>query len=186
MEEIILMSYLNDFIYCPVSIYFHKLYGTVETSLYQRDYQINGTFAHKSIDNHTYSTKDKILQGIDVFTEKYGILGKIDVFDIEKGILTERKNKISEIYDGFVFQLYAQYFALKEMGYNVKTIRLHSIQDNKNYNIELPEKNTEKLNKFEKLIKDIREFNIENFEQVNVKKCEKCIYEPSCDRSLLC
>lgn len=186
MEEIILISYLNDFIYCPISIYFHKLYGNMEKSLYQRDYQINGTHAHTSIDNHTYSSKNEILQGIDVFTEKYGILGKIDIFDIKKGILTERKNNINEVYNGFVFQLYAQYFALKEMGYNVKTLRLYSMQDNKNYNIELPEENLEMFEKFEKLIKDIREFDIENFEQLNTKKCEKCIYEPSCDRSLLC
>lgn len=27
MEEIILISWLNDFIFCPVSIYFHNLYG---------------------------------------------------------------------------------------------------------------------------------------------------------------
>lgn len=186
MEEIILISYLNDFIYCPISIYFHKLYGNMEKSLYQRDYQINGTHAHNSIDNHTYSSKNEILQGIDVFTEKYGILGKIDIFDIKKCILTERKNNINEVYDGFIFQLYAQYFALKEMGYKVKTLRLHSMQDNKNYNIELPEENLEMFEKFEKLIKDMREFDIENFEQLNIKKCEKCIYEPSCDRSLIC
>ena len=27
MEDLILISNLNDFIFCPVSIYFHKLYG---------------------------------------------------------------------------------------------------------------------------------------------------------------
>ena len=27
MDDIILISNLNDFIFCPVSIYFHKLYG---------------------------------------------------------------------------------------------------------------------------------------------------------------
>lgn len=122
MEEIILISYLNDFIFCPVSIYFHKLYGNMEKNLYQRDYQINGTDAHKSIDTHTYSTRKDVLQGIDVYTEEYGIIGKIDVFDVKNCTLTERKNKIIEIYDGYVFQLYAQYFALKEMGYKVKMI----------------------------------------------------------------
>ena len=87
---------------------------------------------------------------------------------------------------GYIFQLYAQYFALEEMGYQVNKIRLHSIEDNKNYNVELPKNNLEMLEKFEKLIKNIREFNIENFEPKDKNKCEKCIYEPSCDRSLIC
>ena len=186
MEEIILISYLNDFIFCPVSIYFHKLYGNLEQTLYQRDYQINGKSAHRTIDEKTYSTSANILQGIDVYTEKYGILGKIDVFDISKGILTERKNKITEIYDGYIFQVYAQYYALEEMGYKVNKIRLHSMEDNKTYNIDIPEKNILLKDKFDKLIRDMHEFKFENFKQTNRKKCEKCIYEPSCDRSLIC
>ncbi len=186
MEEIILISYLNDFIYCPASIYFHKLYGSMEPTLYQRDYQINGKDAHKTIDEKKYSTSSNVLQGIDVYSEEFQILGKIDTFDINKGILTERKNIVTKIYDGYVFQLYAQYFALKEMGYEVKKIRIHSLKDNKNYNIDLPEKNVEMRDKFLKLIKDMHEFSFDNFEQTNKKKCEQCIYEPSCDRSLLC
>lgn len=185
MEEIILISYLNDFIFCPISIYFHNLYGTIDKKMYQTTYQINGTNAHKAVDNKTYSTKQKVLQGISVYCEKYGIQGKIDVFDVEKGILTERKNRIVRIYDGYVFQIYAQYFALKEMGYNVKKLRFHSFSDNKNYNIELPENNPEMFQKFEKLIKDMHEFDMKNFVQTNIEKCKNCIYEPACDRSLI-
>lgn len=120
MEEVILISYLNDFIFCPVSIYFHKLYGNLDKNIYQSSYQVNGLNAHKTIDNKTYSTRKDILQGIDVYCEKYKILGKIDVFDISKGTLMERKKEVKQIYDGYVFQVYAQYFALCEMGYNVK------------------------------------------------------------------
>ncbi len=186
MEEIILISYLNDFIFCPVSIYFHKLYGKLDKILYQQQFQINGTAAHETIDMQTYSTRKDVLQGIDVYSEKYKIMGKIDVFDCKSGVLTERKNKIIEVYDGYVFQVYAQYFALIEMGYDVKKIRLHSMEDNKNYNIKLPEEDIEMFKKFESIIREIREFDIEKFTQTNVKKCEKCIYEPSCDRSLIC
>ena len=93
MEEIILISYLNDFIFCPISIYFHNLYRTIDKKMYQSTYQINGTNAHKSVDSNTYSTKRNILQGINVFSEKYGIQGKIDIFDIDKELLIERKNK---------------------------------------------------------------------------------------------
>lgn len=186
MEETILISYLNDFIFCPVSIYFHKLYGNLDKNLYQSEYQINGTNAHKAIDNKTYSTRKNILQGIDIFSQEYGIEGKIDLFDINKSELVERKNKIVEIYDGYVFQLYAQYYGLTEMGYEVRKMSLYSMSDNKKYAVKLPTENLEMKAKFEKLISDIRKFNIENFKQVNKEKCKRCIYEPACDRSLIC
>lgn len=186
MEETILISYLNDFIFCPVSIYFHKLYGAMDKTLYQSSFQINGTNAHKSIDSKKYSTKKNILQAINVYSEEFGIQGKIDTFDIDNGILTERKNTVTKIYDGYIFQVYAQYYALEEMGYKVKKIRIHSLTNNKNYDVKLPKDDNEMLEKFENLIKEIRLFNMENFVQTNIKKCQKCIYEPSCDRSLLC
>jgi len=186
MEETILISYLNDFIYCPVSIYFHRLYGTLDKKIYQSTYQINGSNAHKAIDTQKYSSKKSILQGICVYSSEFNIAGKIDTFDTEKSLLTERKFKIVKIYEGYVFQLYAQYYAMKEMGYDVKYIRFHSISDNKNYYIKLPSAQKEMDFKFRKLINDIRNFKIETYTPVNRKKCGNCIYEPSCDRSLIC
>lgn len=186
MEENIQISYLNDFTFCPVSIYFHKLYGDLDKRLYQTTYQINGTNAHKSIDTKKYSSKKNILQSINVYSEEFGIQGKIDVFDVDSGTLTERKNKIIKIYDGYIFQVYAQYYALTEMRYEVKKIRFHSMVDNKNYPIALPKDNPAFDAKFRNLIKEMHEFNIDKFVQTNPNKCKKCIYEPSCDRSLLC
>lgn len=186
MEEQILISYLNDFIFCPVSIYFHKLYGSMDTMLYQETSQINGKNAHATIDNNKYSTSKNILQGIDIYCQKYNIIGKIDIYDINKKTLIERKNKIVTIYDGYVFQLYAQYYSLMEMGYDVERIKIHSIVDNKTYNIDLPDNDINMKQKFEDLINDIKNFEFEKFEQKNIKKCENCIYEPSCDRSKLC
>lgn len=186
MEEIILISYLNDFIFCPISIYFHKLYGTLDKKIYQSTYQVNGTNAHKSIDNKSYSDKKNILQSINVFTQEFGIMGKIDTFDVEKGVLTERKNKVVKIYDGYIFQVYAQYYALKEMGYKVKKIKIYSISDNKNYEIKLPSQDKEMDKSFRQLVKDIHNFDIKKFVQNNEEKCKKCIYEPACNRSLVC
>lgn len=186
MEEIILISWLNDFIFCPVSIYFHNLYGALNKTLYQSTSQINGSSVHKTIDNKTYSDKTSVLQGMSVYCQEFGVQGKIDVFDIEKGLLTERKNKIVKIYDGYIFQLYAQYYALTEMGYVVKKMRFHSISDNKNYDIKLPKEDVETDKKFRELIKKMQGFKPEEFVQTNREKCENCIYEPSCDRSLKC
>lgn len=186
MEETIIISYLNDFIFCPVSIYFHKLYGNRDKLLYQSEYQLNGTDAHKTIDHGTYTTSKNVMQGAEVYSEKYNIIGKIDMYDKQKKILTEKKKHIETVYDGYIFQLYAQYFALKEMGFSVDEIRLYSIDNNKVFKVNLPEEDIEMFNKFEKLIHDIRNFDIHTFKQSNKSKCENCIYENACDRSLLC
>ena len=163
MDDLILITQLNDFIFCPVSIYFHNLYGNMDKMLFQSKYQINGTNAHKAVDYNKYSSKKEILTGISIYCEKYRLIGKLDMFDAEKGILRERKKFIKKIYDGYIFQLY-------------------SMDDNKIYNIDIPNKNNKMLEKFENVIKDMRTFNIDMYEQKNKEKCSKCIYEPACDR----
>ena len=185
MDDAIIISNLNDFIFCPVSIYFHNLYGNRATITYQNSDQINGTKAHESIDNKTYSTKKDILMSLDVYSEKYNLVGKIDMFDTSTGTLTERKRKIKQIYDGYVFQLYAQYFALIEMGYNVKKLQFHSISDNKNYPVSLPEDDQIMFMKFESTINKIKNFVLDDYIQDNIEKCKHCIYEPACDRGLV-
>lgn len=153
--------------------------------LYQSEYQINGTHAHENVDNATYSDRKEILMATDVYSEKYRLVGKIDIFDTKSGRLRERKKKIKTIYDGYVFQVYAQCVALREMGYAVKQIELYSMDDHKTYRIPLPEEDLHMFNAFEKLIEDMRLFRLEEFKQSNVEKCRKCIYEPACDRSLV-
>lgn len=184
MDDLILITELNDFVFCPISIYFHHLYGDQEKVMYQSEYQLKGTAAHSAVDNGSYSDKNEILQGMDVYCEKYGLIGKIDIFDIRKKVLRERKKRIKVIYDGYVFQVYAQYFALKEMGYEVNKIELYSIDDHKTHKICLPEDDLEMLCKFEMTIHAMKNFDMESFIQNNPLKCVNCIYEPACDRSM--
>ena len=184
LEEPISISNLNDFIFCPISIYFHNLYGNVNTLLFQDTAQINGSFVHEKVDNNEYSDEKSVLQGISVYCEQYNLIGKIDVFNTQTGILTERKKKITTIYDGYIFQLYAQCFALREMGYTVNEIRFYSFDDNKTHRVELPENDEEMFSKFIKLLGDIEAFNADLFVPSTIAKCEKCIYEPLCDRSM--
>lgn len=184
MDDLIIFSQLNDFIFCPISIYFHNLFGDTDTMLFQSSDQINGTDAHSAIEDGRYSRRKQILQAIPVYSEQYGLCGKIDIFDNSKGILTERKKKITTIYDGYVFQLYAQYFALTEMGYAVKHICFHSMDDNKTYPVKLPSEDFKMLAKFERTIKDIQNFDPDTYVQTNPAKCQRCIYEPACDRSV--
>lgn len=184
MEPYIQISFLNDFIFCPRSIYFHQLYGRASTRFYHSTYQIKGLNAHKTIDNQTYTTAKSVLQGLEVYSEKYQLCGKIDIYDSAKKILTERKKKIKVIYDGYIFQLYAQYFCLIEMGYKINKIKLYSMDDNKNYFVDLPTDNEEQFNAFEQLIIDIKTFNLNANFTPNANKCQRCIYHALCDYSL--
>lgn len=185
MEPYISLSFLNDFIFCPRSIYFHQLYGGFKHVLYKQTPQYKGEAAHTSIDKKTYSTQKNILQGIDIFSEKYNLCGKIDVFEIKTGKLIERKREIKIIYDGYVFQVYAQCHALREMGYVVNKIIIHDLIHNKNYPVALPEEDPEMQQKFESLIEQINDFDLTGANFVpNQQKCENCIYNQLCDYSL--
>ncbi|MGD1833647.1 MAG: type V CRISPR-associated protein Cas4 [Sphaerochaetaceae bacterium] len=184
MEPYLKISYLNDFIFCPLSIYYHELYGTMNTIIYQGKSQIDGQDAHKKIDDAQYSTHTDILQGISVYSEQLRICGCIDIFDVTKKLLTERKKKIVRIYDGYVFQLYAQYYCLTEMGYEVNALRFHSKDDNRLYPVPLPEEDPKMSEKFFNLIASIREFDPDDFTPSDMNKCKKCIYSNFCDRPL--
>lgn len=151
-----------------------------EKITYQDTCQLNGTAAHEKSDTAAYSSRKSMLQGISVYSEQYNLTGKIDTFDSDKGILTERKKHIKTVYDGYVFQLYAQYFALCEMGYTVKEIRLYSMDDNKVYPISLPDNDPEMFDKFRQVTDELASFSFEGFRQDNLLKCRNCIYEPLC------
>jgi len=180
MEELIRITWLNDFLFCPASIYFHNLVENADRMELQSEYQINGTNAHRSIEEGGYSSSSNILLGQDVYSEKYGITGKIDIFDIDKGLLTERKKHQSVIYPGLVLQLYAQCFGLRESGYEVRKMRIHSLDNNKSFDIELPEDNEEFMRLFTDTIERMKQFDIRAFIQEDVAKCRNCIYRPIC------
>jgi CRISPR-associated exonuclease Cas4 len=150
---------------------------------YQCRDQINGTAAHRAIDAGTYSTRSGVLVGIEVYCERYGLSGKIDVFDSDRCVLTERKKHVSAVYEGQVFQLYGQCFALREMGYEVRALRMHSIDDNRNYEVPLPENDGRMLSAFERTIDMMHEFSLSDFIQENAGKCRRCIYRPMCGSS---
>lgn len=183
MDDYIQISKLNDFIFCPLSLYFHSLYDTFDKSIFQAVPQIMGRIKHENIENGEYSTARRYIQGMYVFSEKYNLLGKIDIYDQKEKALIERKNRIKKIYDGYLFQLYAQMFCLEEMGYSVNKIFLHSLADNKRYQVEKPR--GERLKKFEITIESIKNFDLMNYQKKsNRHKCEKCIYKNLCNRNI--
>ena len=179
METYLPISYLNDFIFCPRSIYYHQLYGQYDSRLYHQASQITGKIKHESIETGKYSSAKRFLLNMDVYSQKYGLCGKIDIYDQEEKKIIERKTKIKIIYEGYLYQIYAHYFCLKEMGFDVEALCFHSLNDNKRYPIPIP--SSELIQKFEIHLEKIRKFTLtEPFQKV-LNKCRECIYNPLCD-----
>lgn len=179
MEQYIQISKINDFIFCPKSLYFHSLYENFSENVYHQEPQKTGKLNHQNIEDKKYSTAKKILQGVEVYSQKYNIAGKIDIYDQEKKELIERKTKVKNIYDGYHYQLYAQYFGLLEEGYDVKKMFIHSLTDNKRYEVPLP--NKKETAKFESVVSSMHSFDIFKIKKYPSKaKCDKCIYKLLC------
>lgn len=180
MESYIKLSTLNDFIFCPKSIYYHNLYDNYEKKLYQEEAQIAWSIAHEAVDNKTYSSRKDILQWLEVYSEKYWIAWKIDIFHIKEGKLIERKNKIEKIYLGYKYQLWGQMYCLQEMWYKVEKLEFYSMQDNKTYRVYKPSIDEEL--KFLKMLESYKKFDLLKTDWTqNTEKCLRCIYKELCD-----
>jgi CRISPR-associated exonuclease Cas4 len=180
MYDYIQISKINDYVFCPHSLYFHSVYEGFDNMSYKAGPQIAGTIAHESIDVKKYSTRKNILQGLEVFSEQHGIIGKIDIYDKNTKELIERKRTVSKVYDGYVFQLYAQKLCLEEMGYEVVSMSIQSLTDNKNYNI-IPDQSM--LDNFFQVLSNIKEFNpLVATKNVTQAKCDNCIYHELCKK----
>ena len=167
--------------FCPRSLYFHGLYESFDKKEYQETPQIEGTIRHKTLDEGSYSTRKNILTGLPVYSSRYNVAGKIDLFDTCTGELIERKTLIKQVHEGYRFQLYAQFFALEEMGYKVKKLLLHSLKDNTRYVIALP--SAHEIRYFEQTVRAMQHYCvIEDHSRPLKEKCEGCIYRHLCDQ----
>ncbi|MBS1614878.1 MAG: type V CRISPR-associated protein Cas4, partial [Bacteroidetes bacterium] len=120
METFLPISYLNDFIFCPYSLYLHQVFDNNVEELYSAAPQQVGKLHHTAIDHPPTSRKDsQTLKGIYVLSKRLGIYGKIDTLHVAEQRLVESKYAITTLYLGYYYQLWAQYFALQEMGYTI-------------------------------------------------------------------
>ena len=174
MEPYIQISKINDFMYCPVSIYLHSLYENFNTRVYHQTPQVTGTLNHESIETGTYTTARRFIMGLEVSSERYNLVGKIDVYDRERKALIERKTRVKTVYPGYRYQLYAQYFCMKEMGFEVRSLFIHSLEDNKRYRVPLPKKREKE--EFEAVLRQMREFGPDDIRNHSCERCAKSIY----------
>lgn len=182
MNDFIAIATLNDFIFCPYSIYLHSVYMESEDETYKASPQTKGTIAHEGIDRKTASTRKDDIMALPVYSEELGVSGKIDLFKQDRHLLIERKNNLKRIFQGQIYQLWAQYFCMTEMGYDVRQLAFYEISTNKMIPVEMPGDNGK-----QELLAFIQRFKTYNplttpF-TVNVNKCTHCIYCNLCDKT---
>ena len=176
MYELIQISKINDFLFSPESIFYHSVYESFSNGTFHQNPQIAGNLAHESIDNAVYSTKKDIVQGKSVYSENFRLVGKIDILDLNKKHLIERKKKVKNIYTGYRYQLYAQMVCLAEEGIDVEELVIHSLDDNKRYFLGLP--SVEELDSFFEVLFNIWNYKAgRDFKQMAENKFQNCIYK---------
>ena len=96
--------------------------------------------------------------------------------------MIERKNNLKHIFRGQLYQLWGQYFCLKEMGFEVERLAFYEISTNKMIDVPLPG-DVEKrelidfVDRFKKYIPGSTPIN------TNPNKCTHCIYCNLCDKT---
>lgn len=119
---------------------------------------------------------------LPVYCDELGISGKIDVYKQDKHLLIERKNNLKRIFRGQIYQLWGQYFCLKEMRYEVEQLAFYEISTNKMIPIDLPgELGKQELIGFIEQLK--RYAPASSTIQINPNKCIHCIYCNLCDKT---
>ncbi len=181
VEDYISISTLNDFIFCPYSIYLHNVYMETDEGLYHATPQTKGKLAHEPVDSKTSSNRSDDIFALPVYSEQLGLMGKIDVYKRSEKKLIERKYQLKQIYQGQLYQLWAQFYCMTEMGYEIESIAFYEISTNKMIPIGIPSKdNKQELKNF---IASFKAYNPSISIPVNPNKCRHCIYCNLCDKT---
>lgn len=174
MDSAIPISAINDFLYCPKSLYLHAIYSSFEKNTYHDTPQVLGAIAHENIEKGEYTTSKHILQGLSVYSSRLGVKGKIDIYDAKNHFLIERKYRVKQIYTGFKYQLFAQMYCLEEAGMPVERLFIQSLSDNKRYEIPLPTPDEKK--EFEAVIQKMQSFKESDLRDHTCRHCQNNIY----------
>lgn len=182
MEDFIAIATLNDFIFCPYSIYLHSVYADTDDGLYKATPQVRGTIAHMGVDSKKGSSRRGDIMSLSVYSESLHVYGKIDVYRAEKKQLIERKYSLKTIFRGQLYQLWAQYFCMTEMGFPVEELCFYEISANKMIPVNLPTENDRvELERFLTLFRNYSPLN--DTKMTNPNKCAHCIYCNLCDKT---
>lgn len=150
--------------------------GDISPASYHETPQVRGNEMHSSIDNGRYSHRKNIWQGTPIFSEELQIQGKLDTYNSGTGDLVERKARLQHIYEGYLLQLYAEYYCLLEMGEQPKHLAFYSMLDNKKYPVELP--TIIEKQRLINVLDSMRSYTSDMLLRHKCSHCENNIYTP--------
>lgn len=155
-----------------------------DETMYHAVPQTKGRMAHHATDTKTSSNRADDLLSLPVYSEEYGLMGKIDVYKRKEKKLIERKYQLKQIFQEHIYQLWAQMLCLKEMGYEVESIAFYEMSTNKMIPVAMP--TDVDLANFRQFLHRFRHFNpAQTPFSVNPNKCQHCIYCNLCDKTTL-
>ena len=143
--------------------------------------QVRGRIAHEAVDNKKYSTRSDSISSISVCSEELGISGKIDLYLRDKKLLVERIYSFKQIYRGQLYQLWAEYFCMLEMGYEIERLSFYETSTNKMIPVHIP--GTKEKSELVSFIKHFRNFSPDYSFPLNHNKCTHCVYCNLCDKT---
>ncbi len=115
MEEIIAISALNQFVFCPRRCALMHIEGIWSDN----EHTAKGTILHKKADERGYETdgRAKLLRALPLYSKRYGLSGKADIVEIRgrEIIPVEYKKGKRRDFDNDNIQLTAQGLCLEEM-----------------------------------------------------------------------
>lgn len=154
-----------------------------DEDMYKAPPQLSGSNAHSATNNRRSSTCKDDIMALPVYSDELGITGIIDIYKGSQHLLIERKNNLKHIFRGQIYQLWAQYFCMIEMGYLIDKIAFYEISTNKMLYQPLPtDKDKVELATF---IKKFRDYSPDTTHfVVNSNKCRHCIYCNLCDKTI--
>lgn len=174
------VSYLNDFIFCPYSVYLHQIYDKNNETIYSAKPQKTGKYAHDKEELINVSDTN-IIKNKWIVSLKLGVYGKIDRYCIFDKTLIEGKYDVKKIYRGYFYQIWCYYFGMTEMGYTIHKLYIESLKDRDLYPIALP--GIDEFNELQSHIKKIAWYDFEQDITPNIEKCIRCIYASLCDKT---
>jgi CRISPR-associated exonuclease Cas4 len=115
MEEVISISALNQYVFCPRRCALMHVEGIWSENFHTA----KGTILHKNADERGYETvrEARCLHALPLYSEKYGLNGKADIVEIRSDeiIPVEYKKGKKREFDNDNIQLAAQALCLEEM-----------------------------------------------------------------------
>ncbi|MDD5977287.1 MAG: type V CRISPR-associated protein Cas4 [Bacteroidales bacterium] len=92
------LTTLNDFIFCPYSIYLHKAYMETDEDIFKTIVQLSGTNAHKATNSKKGSSRSCDILSLPVCSNSLGLYGVIDLYRGNTATPIERKLRLNHIF----------------------------------------------------------------------------------------